>query len=286
MTSKFDTLLAEMMPATMYDDLGTATSKITKKIAELPGKSQHWGPLQKLSPETQSQIVQSIIKHIFADNDENTYSLAIDDSDQLKVAIQDAIKEVSAKNPEFKATSKWAAKFLADRMSNKDLLGNVKYTTMSGEDAIRKDVTQKEIKQALRKALEEAPAQEPAADPASTEEEPTEDAPQEDKAVDTFYIKTADLPSDDPELQKAYSRLPDEKELTWDEVLKMIGMTKGLALLDGGGLSEITKEKETSEDEEVQALDFDDEDTADLSKFDRIIDPYFNTTKGSWSLED
>ena len=282
MTSKFDTLLAEMMPATMYDDLGTMTSKVTKKIADLPGKSQHWGPLQKLSPEIQSQMVQSIIKHVFPDNDENTYSLTIDNSEQLKVAISDAVKEVSVKNPEFKASAKWAAKFLADRMSNKDLLGNVKYTTMSDDESIKKDVAQKEVKQALKKALEEAPAQEPTSSDEETEETYSED----DKQIDTFYIKSADLSSDDSDLQKAFSKLPDEKELTWDDVLKLIGMTKGLALIDAGGLSEITKEKETSEDEEVKALDFDDEDSPDLSKFDRIIDPYFNTTKGSWSIED
>ena len=63
-------------------------------------------------------------------------------------------------------------------------------------------------------------------------------------------------------------------------------MTKGLALLDAGGLSEIEKEKETSEEEEVKALEFDDEDDTDLSNFDKFIDPYFRTTKGSYELPD
>lgn len=287
MTKNFDTLLesmlAEMMPATMMDDMGTMTSKVTKKVEELPGKSQHWGPLQKLSPEVQAEMVKAIIKHVFPDNDENTYSMAIDNPKQMKEAIKDAIKEVAAQNPEFKAGSKWAAQFLADRLANKDLLGNVKYTTMSGEESIDKQMTQKEVKQALKKALQETPVEEtPTAEEPAAEEEAVE----VEKEVETVYQKAADLNSDDAELQKAFKKLPDDKEMSWEDVLKTVGMTKGMALLDAGGLSEIEKEREVGEEEDVKALDFDDEDTPDLSKFDRLIDPYFRTTKGSYELPD
>jgi hypothetical protein len=130
----------------------------------------------------------------------------------------------------------------------------------------------------LKKALEEAPADQPAA----TKEE----APSEEKEVDMVYMKAADLDSDDSDLQKAFNKLPDDKEMSWEEVLKTVGMTKGMALLDVGGLTETEKEKETSEEEEVAALDLDDEDDADLSNFDRFIDPYFRTTKGSYELPD
>ena len=289
MTKNFDTLLesmlAEMMPATMMDDMGTMTSKVRKKIEELPGKSQHWGPLQKLSPEIQAEMVKAIIKHVFPDNDENTYSMAIDNPKQMKEAIKDAIKEVAAQNPEFKAGSKWAAQFLADRLSNKDLLGNVKYTTMSGEETVDREMTQKEVKQALKKALAEAPSKPEASE---KEEEPAaeEEAVETEKEVETVYQKAADLNSDDAELQKAFKKLPDDKEMSWEEVLKTVGMTKGMALIDAGGLSEIEKEKEVGEEEDVPALEFDDEDDTDLSKFDKFIDPYFSTTKGSYSLED
>jgi hypothetical protein len=289
MTKNFDTLLesmlAEMMPATMMDDMGTMTSKVTKKLEELPGKSQHWGPLQKLSPETRGEIVKTIIKNVFADNDENTYSTTIDNPEQLKDAVKTAIKTVAEQNPEFKASGKWAVQFLADRLANKELLGNVKYTTMSGDDILQKDATQKEIKQALRKALEQAPAKEETA--VAQEPEQTEETDAEtEKEVETVYVKAADLNSDDSDLQKAFKKLPDDKEMSWEEVLKSIGMTKGMALIDAGGLSEIEKEKEVGEEEDVQALEFDDEDTADLSNFDKLIDPYFSTTKGSYSYED
>lgn len=289
MTKNFDTLLesmlAEMMPATMMDDMGTMTSKVAKKLEELPGKSQHWGPLQKLSPETRGEIVKAIIKNVFADNDENTYSTTIDNPEQLKDAVKSAIKAVAEQNPEFKASGKWAVQFLADRLANKELLGNVKYTTMSGDDILQKDATQKEIRQALRKALEQAPAKEETA--VTQEPEQTEETDAEtEKEVETVYVKAADLNSDDSDLQKAFNKLPDDKEMSWEEVLKSIGMTKGMELIDAGGLSEIEKEKEVSDEEDVKALEFDDEDTADLSNFDKMIDPYFSTTKGSYSYED
>lgn len=223
MTKKFDSLvesiLNEMMPATMMDNLGAMTGKISKKIEELPGKSQHWAPLQKLSPEDRAKVVQAIIKNVFADNDENTYSMAIDNPDQLKDAIKDAISSVADEIPEFKAGGKWAVQFLADRLSNKELLGNVKYTTMGGEEIVDKEVTQKEVKQALRKALEkplvdgngEEGEEEEAVEAeveAETEEETAKKAsfnPRSD-----YYLKSYDeMPSGklDGDVRVAYDRL-------------------------------------------------------------------------------
>ena len=204
MTKKFnklvESILNEMMPATMMDDMGTMTGKISKKLEDLPGKSQHWSSLQKLSPEDRSKVVQAIIKKVFADNDENTYSTTIDNPDQLKEAIKDAIKSVSEEIPEFKAGGKWAIQFLADRLTNKELLGNVKYTTMSGEDVVDKEMTQKEVKQALRKALEE-----PLTDGNGEEDEDLEVEPEATEVAAPklsynpradYYLKTEDeIPS-------------------------------------------------------------------------------------------
>ncbi len=253
MTKNFDTLvesiLSEMMPAT--SEFGTGAemgAAVAKKVEELPGKSQHWGPLQKLSPETRTEIIKAIIANVFTDNEDNTYSSIIDNPEQLKDAIKDAIKEVAATNPEFKASGKWAVQFLADRLSNKELLGNVKYTTAGGEEAVKKEVTQKEVKAALNKALQEAPAKEEAG--SSEEVEGAEEAPQEKEVgVEVVYQKAADLESDDAELQKAFAKLPADKDLSWEQLLKTIGMTKAQGLLDAGGLSEITKEIEAEEPE-------------------------------------
>lgn len=285
MTKNFDALLEQMLNEMMPADIGEiggfggAAKHIKGNVPEGEPKG-HWAPLQKLTDSDRNAVLEEIFKEVFSER-ENSYAPTIDNPEELHTAIQSAIQTVSNRTG-LKASGKWAAKFLADRLMT--LLKNkVKYTTAGGEESLQKEMTQKEFKQALNKALEEAPEkpQETTADEETSNEETADE-----KEVDVFYAKSADLNSDDADLQKAFKKLPDDKEMTWDEVLKTIGMTKGLALLDVGGLTEITKEKETAEDEEVKALEFDDEDTADLSKFDRIIDPYFSTTKGSWSLED
>jgi len=218
MTKKFDSLvesvLNEMMPATMLDDLGGMTGRISKKVEELPGKSQHWAPLQKLSPEDRAKVVKAIIQNVFADNDENTYSTTIDNPDQLKDAIKDAIGSVAEEIPEFKAGGKWAIQFLADRLSNKELLGDVKYTTMGGEEIVDKEVTQKEVKQALRKALEK-----PVADgngeediEAEIENETVEEAPKKvsyNPRTDYYLKSYEEMPSGKlaGDVRVAYDRL-------------------------------------------------------------------------------
>lgn len=281
MTKRFDNLLeqmlAEMMPADISGfegGMGGAVKHIKGNVPEGEPKG-HWSPLQKLSPEDRETVLSEIFKEVFSER-ENTYSPTVDNQEDLHSAIQSAIQNVSGKTA-LKASGKWAAKFLADRLMTL-LKNNVKYTTAGGEEAVQKDMTQKEFKQALNKALEQAPAEAP---------EETEVSPEaSEKEVDLVYVKAADLNSDDADLQRAFNKLPNDKEMSWEEVVKTIKMSPALALLDAGGISEIQKEKETSEDEEVKDLDLDDEDTADLSRFDRIIDPYFRTTKGSWSLDD
>jgi hypothetical protein len=297
MTKKFDALLeamlAEMMPASMMDGFGPGemTSAVGKKIDELPGKSQHWGPLQKLSAEDRSRIIRAIINNVFTEK-ENTYTPMADDRNQLKELIKSAIVKATKDHPEFKAGGKWAVQFLADRLANEELLGKVKYTTEGG-DEIKKDVTQKEMNAALNKALADTKGQsvwkksqqeEPAVEEVPVEEEPAaeEEAPTEDKEVRTVYIKAADLSSDDSDLQKAFGKLPDDSEMSWEEVIKKIGTSKALALLDAGGLSEEEKEIEPGEDEEIPALDAADDDSPDLSNFDRLINPYYSDTRGSF----
>lgn len=282
MTNNFDTLLeqmlSEMMPADIegMGGLGGAVKHVKAGVPEGEPKG-HWAPLQKLSSEDRDKVLEEIFKEVFSEK-ENTYAPTVDNPEDLHGAIQSAIQSVSGKTG-LKASGKWAAKFLADRLMTL-LKNNVKYTTSSGVESLQKEMTQKEFKQALKQALEEAP--ESAEAPSETET--TEKAPNTE--VDMVYMKAADLDSDDTDLQKAFNKLPADKEMSWEEVLKMVGMTKGLALIDAGGLTETEKEKEVSDEEEVKELEFDDEDEADLSNFDRFIDPYFRTTKGSYELPD
>ena len=184
------------------------------------------------------------------------YAPTADDPEQLRDSIQSAIQSVSGETA-LKASGKWAAKFLADRLMTL-LKDKVKYTTSAEGEEVQKDMTQKEFKQALNKALEEAPAEAPSEDSAEDSEE-EETSTDTDKQVETVYTKAADLQTDDSDLQKAFSKLPEDKDMSWEEVLKTVGMTKGLALIDAGGLIETEKEIEPNEDDEVKDLEFDDE---------------------------
>ena len=274
----FESMLSEMMPASMMDDMGTATSKVTKKVEELPGKSQHWGPLQKLSPEARGEIVRAIIKTVFADNDENTYSTTIDNPEQLKDAIKTAIRTVAEKNPDFKAAGKWAAQFLADRLSNKELLGNVKYTTMGGDDILQKDATQKEVKQALKKALEQAPATEEAPEQA-TETEPAVEKAKPSKEYS--YNPSADY------YLKSYEEIPSgtlkgDTQVAYDRLSGMAGEAHS-----GGDFAKTLKNSQMStsflkqlfdlgvlEFAETDSEDFGD--VGDTEGFDKDIEKYMS----------
>ena len=292
MTKNFDTLLESMlaeMAASMVDDFGPGemTKAVATKLHDLPGKSQHWGPLQKLSPEDRQKIIRAIINNIFTERD-NTYTPMADDKNQLKELIKSAIVQTAKDHPVFKEGGKWAVQFLADRLSNEELLGKVKYTTETGKE-LKQDVTQKEFKAALNKALEDAPAAPSTWKKSSdVEEAPKEKAPKEEAPaeVDMVYVKAADLNSDDPDLQKAFSKLSDNEEMSWQVVIKKIGTSKALALMDAGGLTETAKEREVGEEEDVPALEVDDEDSPELSNFDKLINPYFGTTKGSYRWDD
>lgn len=158
MTKSFNklatSLLMELSPASLEDTMGSSAEKVVKKVLELPGKSQHWQYLQNLNPDIREEIVREIIKNVFSDNEDNTYSSTIDNVSDLKEAIKDAIAKVASENPEkFKATSKTIIGFLADRLANKELLGNVKFTTRDGDETLDKKVTQKQVRAALNKVL-------------------------------------------------------------------------------------------------------------------------------------
>ena len=240
-----------------------------------------------MSPEDRQKIIRAIISNVFTERD-NTYTPMADDKNQLKELIKSAIVQTAKDHPVFKGGGKWAVQFLADRLSNEELLGKVKYTTETGKE-LKQDVTQKEFKAALNKALEDAPAAPSIWKKSSDiEETPKEKAPKEEAPaeVDMVYVKAADLNSDDPDLQKAFSKLSDNEEMSWQVVIKKIGTSKALALMDAGGLTETAKEREVGEEEDVPALEVDDEDSPELSNFDKLINPYFGTTKGSYRWDD
>ena len=96
MTNKFDVLLAtllnEMTPAYAEYDPTAMGATVSQKISELPGKSQHWKYLQELTPEVRADIVEKVIRNVFTDNDDNTYSSNIDNISDLKQAVEECLE--------------------------------------------------------------------------------------------------------------------------------------------------------------------------------------------------
>ena len=258
MTKNFDSLLEsllnEMMPADIsgFDGgAGGASKHILKNVPEGEPKG-HWAPLQKLSPEDREKVVDAILNKVFTERG-NTFSPNTDNAEELKSAIASAVKEVSGETS-LKASGNYAAKFLSDRIMTL-LKSTVKYTTDGGEE-LNKDVTQKEFKKALDQAISKKEA------PAETEE--TEGETKETSSeAEMVYTKAADLDSDDSDLIKAFNKLPDNKEMSWKEVLQLVRMSKADALIQAGGLIKTEKEQEESEDSEVAELELDADDTAD-----------------------
>ena len=148
MTKNFDTLLEQMhseliSEAPISGDISSIAPKIISKAEEAP-MSGHWKLLKQ--QQNIEQAVYDILKIVLPEKD-NTYNPDIDTPEQLKAAIKDAIEEVTSKKG-------WAAKFLADRLANKELIGSVTFDVANAVLAANAPVTQKEMRAQIKKATE------------------------------------------------------------------------------------------------------------------------------------
>lgn len=261
MTPSFNSLIEKLLSemtaineAPISGDISDIAPKVIAKATEAP-MSGHWKLLKK--QENMEQAVMDILKHVLPEKN-NTYNPDIDTPEELKAAIKDAIEEVTSKKG-------WAAKFLADRLANKELIGSVTYDIANKAMASQKPVTQKEVKQALNKALETK-------------------APETSEVDSTMYYKAADLDSEDSALVKAFNKIPAEGNMKWSDIVSKVGSEAAEALKKSGALIEVVGgEEEEDEEKEIPALELDDEDDLDISSdFDKVIDPYFSTTKGDY----
>lgn len=314
MTSKFDTIyesiLNEMMPMS-FDDYGAVENvidTIVNNIMTSKGNQGHWSKAftsKKLKgvPEEQLEnimksMVTDVVHRLFPENG-NTYGPDLT-RDNFKEKISNAIKSSFDVNSTY-------SKFLSDRFANKELLGKAKevmeVVAAAGIEAAAVPAskggiqltevpkvakTQSGINSALKKYLaskgqqsknvwsksKDAPAEEPVAS--------TLDEPKQEKQGIKMYYKVADFTSEDPKLESAHKQLSDE-DMTWEQVIKKIGTSKALGLLEAGGLGETIKEIEPGEDEEVKDLEFEGDDIApDISRYLSDIDRGFSgfTRKG------
>jgi hypothetical protein len=148
MTNQFDYLLKQMhseliSEAPITGDISSIAPKIVSKAEEAP-MSGHWKLLKQ--QENIEKTVHDILKIVLPEKD-NTYNPDIDTPEQLKAAIKDAIEEVTSKKG-------WAAKFLADRLANKELIGSVAFEVADKTLSSEAPITQKEMREQIKKATE------------------------------------------------------------------------------------------------------------------------------------
>lgn len=261
---EFDKLIKEYLTtlneAPISGDAEEIAKEISSKAKEAP-MTGHWKLLKR--QQNIENVSLEILKLVLPtkknpQDKDNTYNPEIDTTEDLKKEINKAIDKVINKGG-------WAAKFLTDRI-NTITVKRVVFELVNQAITSKKNVTQKEVKQALNKALEEKPAA------ASGEPE-------------TVYYRAADLDSEDPVLTKAFNKLPAEGNIKWSEIVAKVGDEAANSLKKAGAIIEVVGGEEEAEDEEkeIPALEFDDEDDFDTSsEFDRLINPYFSTTKSDY----
>jgi len=148
MTNRFDVLLNQMhseliSEAPISGDISSIAPKIVSRAEEAP-MSGHWKLLKQ--QQNIEQAVHDILKIVLPEKD-HTYNPDINTPDQLKAAINDAIEQVTSKKG-------WAAKFLTDRLANKELIGSVTFEVADGVLGADAPITQKEMRNQIKKATE------------------------------------------------------------------------------------------------------------------------------------
>jgi hypothetical protein len=315
MISKFDSIyesiLNEMMPMS-FDDYGAVEGVIDTIVGNIMaarGNQGHWSkaftskklkgvPDEQLENTMRGMVTDAV--HLLFPENGNTYGPDLT-KENFKVKIQDAIKKSFDVNSTY-------SKFLSDRFANKELLGKAKEVMevvaaagieAAGEPSAKGGIkltevpkeakTQKQINKNLRNYLA-SKGQSNKSVWSKTKEETTSPAPvatvsaEEEKEVvkEKVYFKLPGFESSDSKIQAAYDKIPDDKDMSWAEVVKLIGTSKAIEVFEGGGLKEETREVEPGEEEEIKDLELGDDEAPDLSRYLSDIDRGFSgfTRKG------
>jgi ribosome-binding protein aMBF1 (putative translation factor) len=151
MTKNFDTLLESVLGSLNEAPIAHENPEeiVTKAVqtAKASGKG-HWTPVAKMRDEAaMADFIRKVVHRVLPEKN-NTYNPDINTKEELKSETLKAIETEMKK-------SGWAQKFLADRLTNKELLGSVTYELAAGAINNEAPVTQKEINAALKKKEEE-----------------------------------------------------------------------------------------------------------------------------------
>lgn len=151
MTKNFDTLLESVLQKLDEAPISHENPEeiVTKAVqtAKASGKG-HWTPVVKMGDDkAMADFIRKVVHRVLPDNN-NTHNPYINTKEELKAETLKAIQAEMKK-------SGWAQKFLADRLSNKELLGSVTFEVAANAMQNEQPVTQKEINAALKKKVAE-----------------------------------------------------------------------------------------------------------------------------------
>mgnify|MGYP003657358032 CR=1 FL=1 len=253
MTTQFDYLLEQFLGSLNEAPIAGDAEEIAKEIsskAKASPMTGHWKLLKK--QENADQVALDIIKLVLptkknSEDKDNTYNPDIDTAEDLKKAINSAVEKTTSKGG-------WAAKFLTDRMST-IAVKNVVFDLVKDAISTKQPVTQKQAKEKIKQYLETKP--------------------QEEIESNTVYFKSADVP-EETELVKAFSKLPDDKDMTKQEVMEIVQNEEAVnELIRSGALISKEAEPEEPEQEEGEGTGevtsgVDLSDTEDFDSFDDV----------------
>ena len=121
-------------------------------------------------------------------------------------------------------------------------------------------------------------------------------APEVDREESSSFYKAKDFPTgaveeeeEENTLEQAWNSIPDDKDVSWTELLKLVGLSVANSLKEIGAIipSE-SKAENDNEEKEISDIEFDEFDEPDLSDegASREIDPNYSERRSPYRGED
>lgn len=213
----------------------------------------------KITPEQVASVIDSVIDYL---QTRNNYS-PLPYKDFQKMVMADKIVALTPLNP---TKAVYAARVVYNAMKDAGFITDEKSGSKKGT-ALISEPTEEEVEEVADTATDEVVAE--------IEKPEREKITLDDDEITTFF-KSADFPVEDvtPEeeeaLYPAWSLIPDDKDIEWADLCKLVGMSTATKLKD---IQAILPSDSVSKEEEGTPFieDEDQIDDEDLTDTDRVI---------------
>jgi hypothetical protein len=213
----------------------------------------------KITPELVASVIDSVIDYL---QTRNNYS-PLPYKDFQKMVMADKIVALTPLNP---TKAVYAARVVYNAMKDAGFITDEKSGGKKGT-ALISEPTEEEVEEVADTATDEVVAE--------IEKPEREKITIDDDEITTFF-KSADFPVEDvtPEeeeaLYPAWSSIPDDKDIEWTELCKLVGMSTATKLKD---IQAILPSDSVGKEEEGTPFieDEDNIDDEDLTDTDRVI---------------